>query len=74
MTRRFWVSLALTIPVFLSAMSEMLPGDPARRLLGARGLAWMQLALSAPVVLWGGWPFFGAARARSSRATSTCSR
>jgi Cu+-exporting ATPase len=36
----------------------MLPGRPVTRLFGARVLAWMQLLTSAPVVLWGGWPFF----------------
>ncbi len=58
MTRRFWVSLALTAPVFLSTMSEMVPGNPLGRVLSPRALLWAQLALSAPVVLWGGLPFF----------------
>jgi Cu+-exporting ATPase len=57
MTRRFWVSLALTVPVVALAMGEMLA--PALvGALGAAGWLWIQLALSAPVVLWGGWPFF----------------
>ena len=57
MTRRFWVSLALTVPVLALAMGEMLaPALTAP--LGAWGVLWVQLALSAPVVLWGGWPFF----------------
>jgi Cu+-exporting ATPase len=54
MTRRFWLSLALTLPVFGIAMAEMFLGIHA----GARMLAWLQLALGTPVVLWGGWPFF----------------
>jgi len=58
MTRRFWVSFALALPVFLSAMSEMLPSDPVGALVPRSALAWFQLALTAPVVLWGGWPFF----------------
>jgi len=58
MQRRFRVSLALTLPVFLLAMSEMLPGFPHRALGSARLLGWMQLLLATPVVLWGGWPFF----------------
>ncbi len=58
MTRRFWVSFALSLPLFLLAMSEMLPGDPVAHLIAPRLQAWVQLALSAPVVLWGGWPFF----------------
>jgi Cu+-exporting ATPase len=57
MTRRFWVSLALTVPVVALAMGEMaLPAVGA--LLGARAMLWAELALSTPVVLWGGWPFF----------------
>ena len=56
MTRRFWISLALTVPVFALAMSEMLPGAPIHHALG-RTMGWLQLALATPVVLWGGWPF-----------------
>jgi Cu+-exporting ATPase len=57
MTRRFWVSLGLTLPVLLLAMGEMLA--PALLApLGAWGILWAQLAASTPVVLWGGWPFF----------------
>lgn len=58
MTRRFWISLALTAPVFLMAMSEMLPGQPLQHLLPASMLMWLQFALATPVVLWGGLPFF----------------
>jgi Cu+-exporting ATPase len=57
MTRRFWVSAALTLPVFVLAMSEMLPGAPLTKLLG-RAYPWVQLVLATPVVLWGGKPFF----------------
>jgi Cu+-exporting ATPase len=58
MTRRFWASLALTLPVFAIAMAEMLPGNPLGARFSARTLAWLQLGLGTPVVLWGGWPFF----------------
>ncbi len=57
MTRRFWVSLALTVPVLGLAMGEML----APRLVAALGPTawlWSQLLLSMPVVVWGGRPFF----------------
>ncbi|MCS6926203.1 MAG: heavy metal translocating P-type ATPase [Candidatus Binatia bacterium] len=57
MTRRFWVSLVLTIPLFLSAMAEM-SLDRLLQILSPRVLAWVQLVLATPVVLWGGWPFF----------------
>ncbi len=58
MTRRFWVSVAFTAPVFALTMAEMLPGQPIQHALGAKLIVWVQLALSTPVVLWGGWPFF----------------
>ena len=58
MTRRFWVSLALTVPVFAIAMGEMLPGAPLAQRIAPSVLTWIQLALGTPVVLWGGWPFF----------------
>jgi Cu+-exporting ATPase len=58
MTRRFWVSLALTLPVFAIAMAEMVPGNPLGQVLASKTLPWVQLALGTPVVLWGGWPFF----------------
>ncbi len=57
MSRRFWVSLALTAPVFALASGEMAAPalvagiNPTARL-------WSQFVLTAPVVLWGGWPFF----------------
>ena len=58
MTRRFWVSLALATPVLVLSMSAMIPGDPVHRFFSGRALVWIQFALSTPVVLWGGWPFF----------------
>jgi Cu+-exporting ATPase len=58
MTRRFRVSLVLTLPVFAIAMSEMIPGQPLQSAVSARLLIWIQLVLATPVVLWCGWPFF----------------
>jgi P-type Cu+ transporter len=58
MTRRFWVSAALTLPILALAMSDLVPGAPLHRAVGATALAWIQLALATPVVLWGGLPFF----------------
>lgn len=57
MSRRFWVALLLTIPVFLLAMLPMI-GIPLDHWLGAKWYTWLQLVLSTPVVLWAGWPFF----------------
>ncbi|PYS36040.1 MAG: copper-transporting ATPase, partial [Acidobacteria bacterium] len=58
MQRRFWLSVSLTLPLLLLAMSEFIPGDPVRSLFAPRVVAWISLALASPVVLWGGWPFF----------------
>ncbi|HEU4510788.1 MAG TPA: heavy metal translocating P-type ATPase [Pyrinomonadaceae bacterium] len=58
MTRRFWVSVALSIPLLVIAMGDMLPGQPLQRLLPGSAMQWLQLVLASPVVLWGGWPFF----------------
>ena len=55
MKRRFWISLVLTIPTIVWAMSEMVPGQHMKP-SGARN--WIELALATPVVLWCGWPFF----------------
>ena len=57
MTRRFGVSLALTIPLLLFAMGEMVAPALAER-MSVPARLWTQLVLAAPVVLWGGWPFF----------------
>jgi Cu+-exporting ATPase len=58
MKRRFRVSVALTLPVLLLAMSEMIPGQPVQHAISARALTFLQFALATPVVLWGGKPFF----------------
>ena len=58
MTRRFWVSLVLTVPIVVLAMASPQFGGhvytPAAQTWGHLA----QLALATPVVLWGGWPFF----------------
>ncbi len=58
MTRRFWVSVALAVPVFIMAMGSEFAPDFAARFASGRTLQWIELALASPVVLWGGWPFF----------------
>ena len=55
MTRRFWISAALSLPlVALAIATELLGWEP----LPPRISVWLQVALASPVVLWGGWPFF----------------
>jgi Cu+-exporting ATPase len=56
MSRRFWLSAALTIPVFLLGMSDLVP--PLQGFFNPIILSWVQLVLATPVVLWGGSPFF----------------
>jgi P-type Cu+ transporter len=58
MTRRFWIAVALTAPIFIFAMADMIPGRPVADLFAPRMLNWLQLLLATPVVLWCGWPFF----------------
>jgi Cu+-exporting ATPase len=58
MSRRFWVSLALTVPVFALGMSDVVAPHLSMRLMSMHAMQWVQLALATPVVLWGGWPFF----------------
>jgi P-type Cu+ transporter len=70
MTHRFWVSLALTAPLMAISMASMLwpdafmgglditKGGEHFRTPWMSILAWLELALATPVVLWGGWPFF----------------
>ncbi|NTJ11353.1 copper-transporting P-type ATPase [Rhizobium lusitanum] len=56
MTRRFWIGLVLTMPVFALEMGGHLTN--LHMLLGAQVSNWIQLVLATPVVLWAGWPFF----------------
>jgi len=56
MTRRFWIGLALTVPVFALEMGGHLTG--LHQWLGQQTSNWIQLLLATPVVLWAGWPFF----------------
>jgi Cu+-exporting ATPase len=61
MTRRFWVALVLTVPIFVYGMAEMIIGHHAMHLLPARMLATLELALAAPVVFWAGLPLLARA-------------
>jgi Cu+-exporting ATPase len=58
MSRRFWISAALTVPLVAFAMLRHLPGVDAIPHALMPWASWIELALAAPVVLWGGWPFF----------------
>ena len=57
MTRRFWVGVALSIPVLILGMGgDLFPA--IHDVISPRASAWVQLFLATPVVLWAGWPFF----------------
>jgi len=59
MTRRFWIGLALALPVLILSMGEFVPGlRELSAALGRTTVVWTQFVLSTPVVLWAGWPFF----------------
>jgi Cu+-exporting ATPase len=57
MTRRFWISAVLTLPVIILAMGDMV-GLPVHTWLAPHFATWLELLLATPVVLWGGKPFF----------------
>jgi Cu+-exporting ATPase len=67
MRRRLWVSALLTVPVMVLAMADLISGRLGQALATHPARPWLQLSLAAPVVLWGGWPFFvrGVASVRS---------
>jgi P-type Cu+ transporter len=56
MSRRFWIGLALALPVLVLDMGGHL--RPVMALVSQRESGWIQFALATPVVLWAGWPFF----------------
>ena len=57
MTLRFWVSVALTVPVLLVGMAGFVPGQPLTRFASPHIWTWFELIVATPVVAWGGWPF-----------------
>ncbi len=56
--RKFWISLAFTLPIFIIAMSEMIPNNPLYDLWDIKYWNWIQLGLSIPVVFYATWMFF----------------
>ena len=58
MTRRFWIAIALAVPLILIKMSDMVPGFSIERVMPASARTWIELALATPAVMWAGWPLF----------------
>jgi len=58
MTRRFWIGAALALPVFVLAMTHLIPALARQSWVDSEASRWVQFALTTPVVLWAGWPFF----------------
>ena len=68
MTRRFWIGAALTTPIFLLAMAEMIVGRTAGEIVTRTTSNWIQFVCATPVVVWAGWPLLerGAASIRNA--------
>ncbi len=58
MTKRFWFSTALTIPLVVIAMGDLLPGEPISKLFPHGWRVFIELALATPICLWSAWPFY----------------
>lgn len=56
--KKFWIAVAFTLPIFIIAMSEMLPNNPLYDVLELKYWKWIQFALSIPVVFYATWMFF----------------
>src|SRR5215217_3761690 len=58
MTRRFWISVVLTLPLLVLVMGRHVPGVTwIDNVMSMRFGAWIEFMLATPVVFWGGWPF-----------------
>jgi len=56
--KKFWIAVAFTLPIFLIAMSDMIPNNPLHELMAPKFWNWVQFALSLPVVFYATWMFF----------------
>ncbi|MBU2995372.1 heavy metal translocating P-type ATPase [Cellulophaga baltica] len=56
--KKFWIAVAFTLPIFLIAMSEMIPNNPLYDVMEQKSWNWIQFALSIPVVFYATWMFF----------------
>lgn len=58
LSKKFWIATAFTLPIFLIAMSEMIPNNPLYKLIAQKQWNWVQFILSIPVVFYATWMFF----------------
>ena len=58
LSRKFWIAMAFTLPIFIIAMSEMIPDNPLYQILDQKYWNWIQFGLSIPVVFYATWMFF----------------
>ena len=56
--KKFILSVIFTLPIFIMAMSEMIPNNPLEKLISLKTQSWTQLILSIPVIFYAGWMFF----------------
>lgn len=56
--RKFWIAVAFTLPIFIIAMSEMIPNNPLYKIVDQKIWNWVQFFLSLPVVFYATWMFF----------------
>jgi Cu2+-exporting ATPase len=56
--KKFWIALGFTLPIFLLAMSEMIPNNPLYAVMEQKWWNWVQFVLSIPVVFYATWMFF----------------
>ncbi len=56
--KKFWIAVGFALPIFLIAMSEMIPNNPLYDVMEQKGWNWIQFALSIPVVFYATWMFF----------------
>jgi heavy metal translocating P-type ATPase len=56
--KKFWIASVFTLPIFLIAMSEMIPNNPLYKLMDMKFWNWLQFGLSIPVVFYATWMFF----------------
>jgi heavy metal translocating P-type ATPase len=58
LSKKFWIAIAFTLPIFIIAMSEMIPNNPLYQLMDMQYWNWLQFGLSIPVVFYATWMFF----------------